>query len=73
MKSTTTPFLKVDFILYGLNMVLGLGIVLANDLPAPERTASLADSYLEKVLSRMDTVSMQLAHWESLDINQAGK
>jgi hypothetical protein len=67
LKSKTPPFLKVDVILYALSLILELGIVFAHHLPAPEGTETLAEHYLEKVLRRMDAVSMQLAHWERLD------
>lgn len=62
---------KTDWIFYGLSAVLGVTIALTSYYiqPATVERNSL-DRYMEQVLARMDSVSVQLGQWGNIDIRQ---
>ena len=58
---------KPDMIIYGMAVLLGLGIVVANNVEKPAYQKTAMDTYMEKMLSRMDTVGVKLAEWQAQD------
>ncbi len=62
---------KTDWIFYGLSAILGITIALTSYYiqPAAVERSSL-DRYMEQVLARMDSVSVQLGQWGNIDIRQ---
>lgn len=61
---------RIDFALYALSVLVGISIVCINNMPEPTQSPMMLESYMEKVLTRMGSVSAHLARWESLDVRQ---
>ena len=71
--STSLRIAKADLMIHGSAVLLGVMIVLANAQGLVDKPATKypADSYMEKILSRMDGASAQLSRWERLDVAQS--
>lgn len=63
---------KTDFMLYSVSVALGLAIIFANyymSVAESQQTGGLG-SYLERIITRMDTVSGQLSAWGAIDVRK---
>lgn len=60
---------RAELAIYGAAILLGLGIVVIGNVERPV-TKSPVNHYMDKILSRMDTVGVQLAEWQAVDVRQ---
>ncbi|HEY9685691.1 MAG TPA: hypothetical protein V6C52_01815 [Coleofasciculaceae cyanobacterium] len=64
---------KIDCALYVVSALLGVAIVVSNYHTSTVDTSQVAsglDRYMEKIITRMDSVSGQLGAWGAIDIRK---
>ena len=66
---STLPYTtQTDFAFYAVALLLGLTIVLVNNLPTGSASATKSD--LAQILSKMDLATAHLVEWQAQDISQ---